>query len=91
MPTSVTIQTARIDQQTGRVNIVFTDGMGFTWPNVDDFVTEQDQEIFTDKDLMRRIALAIIAVRIGRITNPAQVEGKTLTFDPTINNVLKVT
>lgn len=89
MATSITIQTARI-APSGQVNIVFTDGVGFNWPNVDDFVAEQDEAIFSDKELMRRIALAIIAVRIRRITNPAQVEGKTLTFDPTIVNVLRI-
>jgi len=89
MAASVQIQTARIDGG-GRVNIVFTDGTGFTWNNVDDFVAENEVTDLGNTDFLKRAALHIIAVRIGRITNPAQVEGKTLTFDPTINNVLRV-
>lgn len=90
MATSVQIQTARIAAD-GQVNIVFADGSGQTWPNIDDFVAENLTNELSDPSFLKRIALHIIAVRIGRITNPAQVEGKTLSFDPTITNVLRVT
>ena len=88
MAISITVQTARVTN--GAVTIVFSDGSGATWPTLADFVAEQDQAVFEDRELLRRVALALIARRAPNLTNPAQIEGKTLTFDPTINNVMRI-
>lgn len=89
MAISVTISKARVVN--GRVEIVFADGSGATWPTLADFVAEQDQAVFEDVDFLKRVALALIARRAPNLTSPAQIEGKVLTLDPTIANVMRVT
>ena len=89
MAISVTISKANVVN--GQVQIEFSDGSGASWPSVADFVAEQDQMIFQDPDLLKRIALALIAVRAPNLTNPGLIVGKTLTFNPDIANVMRVT
>lgn len=89
MATTISITRARIVN--GQVEIVFNNGQGYLYPSIADFTAAQDQAVFADIDLMQRIALALIANRAPNLSNPAAIEGKSLTFNPDIANVLRVT
>lgn len=86
---SVTIEAAQV--RDGRVIIRTSDGVEMVWPSVAAFVADATAEFFQDRDLLRRIAMALIAHRISDIRNPAAIIGRTLTLDPASNSVLVVT
>lgn len=88
MAIAISITRARITG--GRVSIVWSDGTTRDWPSVADFMAEQNLRVFSNVDLLKEIALALIAVRAPQLSDPSQFEGRTLTLDPTIANVLRV-
>lgn len=86
---SVTIESAQI--RDGNVIIRTSDGIETVWPSVAAFVAGNDTSFFENRELLRRLAMALIAFRIPDITNPAAIVGRTLTFNAASNSVLVVT